>query len=162
MCIYQYTRCVRFKKNRGFLRDRTRKKTSFILLLPRCVFFWHILTVPHDDLLLITSSSLASILYLMRIPRNFAGIWAEIYFALQAEEVQQAESSTMVGEERSTHHDPIIPHRCLDQQTDHATFRPTRNVHKICGPLWQFTTVTLRPCDNLLLWHLDLKWTDFS
>jgi hypothetical protein len=35
------------------------------------------------------------------------------------------------------------------------------NIHKIYCPLWQFTIVTLQPCDNFLQWHSDPKWTDY-
>ncbi len=48
-----------------------------------------------------------------------------------------------------------MPRRYVHPQTDHVTFRPARYVHWTNRPLWQFTTVTLRPCDIFLLWHSD-------
>jgi hypothetical protein len=47
-------------------------------------------------------------------------------------------------------------------QTDHVTFRPSWSFYKTFRPLWQFTTVTLQPCGNFLLWHSDPKWTGCS
>ncbi len=49
----------------------------------------------------------------------------------------------------------------VDPQTDHATLRPTQNVHKIFCPPWQLTAVTHWPCDNFLLWHSESKWRDY-
>ncbi len=54
---------------------------------------------------------------------------------------------------------PIRPNLVLlpyvHPQTDHATFWPTPFVHQMFCPLWQFSTVTLWPCDIFLLWHSD-------
>jgi hypothetical protein len=47
----------------------------------------------------------------------------------------------------------LLPY--VHPQTDHATFWPTPYVHQIFCPLWQFSTVTLWPCDIFLLWHSD-------
>ncbi len=44
----------------------------------------------------------------------------------------------------------LVPWRYVHPQTDHATFRPTP-----FHPLWQFTIVTIRPLNILLLWQMD-------
>ncbi len=46
-----------------------------------------------------------------------------------------------------------VPWCYVHPQTHHVTFRPTPYVHPTFCPLWQFSTVTLRPCDIFLLWH---------
>jgi hypothetical protein len=48
-----------------------------------------------------------------------------------------------------------MPWRSVQPQTEDVTFRPTRYVHKIFCPLWQFSTVTLRRCDIFPQWHSD-------
>ncbi len=48
-----------------------------------------------------------------------------------------------------------VPWRYVHPQTDHVTFRPTPYVHPTFHPLWQFTIVTIRPPNILLLWQID-------
>jgi hypothetical protein len=48
-----------------------------------------------------------------------------------------------------------VPWRYVHPQNDHATFRPTPYFHPTFRPLWQFTTVKLRPLNIFRLWQMD-------
>ncbi len=48
-----------------------------------------------------------------------------------------------------------VPWHYVHPQTDHVTFWPTWYIHPTFRPLWQFTTVTLRPFNILPLRQMD-------